>query len=133
MKIQKKVILQLKNLLKHKLNMYLEVQEKDAVFVHILNSAINRFTNEDINTILNNYQFIVYPKNIDFILILSVANLLIGASKLSSINSALLLSYFKAKLKLANPKFLKAEPFKNLFILSFMLNCLSVLTDLNAL
>lgn len=61
--------IKINTLLKHKLNMYLEVQEKDAVFVHILNSAINRFTNEDINTILNNYQFIVYPKNIDFVLI----------------------------------------------------------------
>ncbi len=83
--------IKINTLLKHKLNIYLEVQEKDALFVHILNSAINRFTKEDTNTILNNYQFIVYPKNIDFILIGKIAIPLI-----------LLLSifiYFNIKLK----------------------------------
>ena len=83
--------IKINTLLKHKLNIYLEVQEKDALFVQILNSAINRFTKEDTNTILNNYQFIVYPKNIDFILIGKIAIPLI-----------LLLSifiYFNIKLK----------------------------------
>lgn len=61
--------IKINTLLNHKLNIYLQVEEKNKLFIPILNSAINRFSIEDKNTILNNYQFIFYPKNIDLLFI----------------------------------------------------------------
>lgn len=64
--------IKINTLLNHKLNIYLEVEEKDSLFINILNSAINRFSQEDKNSILNNYQFIFYPKSIDFLFIAKI-------------------------------------------------------------
>ena len=61
--------IKINTLLNHELNIYLQVEEKNKLFIPILNSAINRFSIEDKNTILNNYQFIFYPKNIDLLFI----------------------------------------------------------------
>lgn len=61
--------IKINTLLTHKLNIYLEVAKKNSPLLNILNSAINRFSQEEKNTILNNYQFIFYPKNIDFLFI----------------------------------------------------------------
>lgn len=61
--------IKINTLLNHELNIYLQVEEKNKSFIPILNSAINRFSIEDKNTILNNYQFIFYPKNIDLLFI----------------------------------------------------------------
>ncbi|PUE65042.1 ABC transporter substrate-binding protein [Arcobacter caeni] len=61
--------IKINTLLNHKINIYLEVAQKNSPFLNILNSAINRFSQEEKNTILNNYQFIFYPKNIDFLFI----------------------------------------------------------------
>lgn len=61
--------IKINTLLNHELNIYLQVEEKNKAFIPILNSAINRFSIEDKNTILNNYQFIFYPKNIDLLFI----------------------------------------------------------------
>ena len=64
--------IKINTLLNHQLNIYLQVEEKNKLFIPILNSAINRFSKEDKNTILNNYQFIFYPKNIDFLFIAKI-------------------------------------------------------------
>ena len=64
--------IKINTLLNHKLNAYLEVEEKDKSFINILNSAINRFSKKDKSTILNSYQFIFYPKDIDFYFIAKI-------------------------------------------------------------
>lgn len=64
--------IKINTLLNHQLNIYLQVEEKNKLFIPILNSAINRFSKEDKNTILNNYQFIFYPKSIDFLFIAKI-------------------------------------------------------------
>ena len=61
--------IKISTLLNHKINIYLEVAQKNSAFLNILNSAINRFSQEEKNTIINNYQFIFYPKNVDFLFI----------------------------------------------------------------
>jgi polar amino acid transport system substrate-binding protein len=64
--------LKINSLINHKLNLYIQVEEKDFIFINILNNTINRFSKEDIDTILNNYQFILYPKEIDFYFITKI-------------------------------------------------------------
>ena len=64
--------LKINSLIEQKLNLYLQVEEKNILFINILNNAINRFSKEDIDTILNNYQFIFYPKEIDFYFIAKI-------------------------------------------------------------
>jgi polar amino acid transport system substrate-binding protein len=64
--------IKINTLLNHKLNIYLQSEEKNRLFINILNSAINRFTQEDKNNILNNYQFIFYPKTIDIYFIAKI-------------------------------------------------------------
>jgi polar amino acid transport system substrate-binding protein len=64
--------IKINTLLDHKLNIYLQSEEKNRLFINILNSAINRFTQDDKNNILNNYQFIFYPKTIDIYFIAKI-------------------------------------------------------------
>jgi polar amino acid transport system substrate-binding protein len=64
--------IKINTLLNHKLNIYLQSEEKNRLFINILNSAINRFTQDDRNNILNNYQFIFYPKTIDIYFIAKI-------------------------------------------------------------
>jgi polar amino acid transport system substrate-binding protein len=64
--------IKINTLLNHKLNIYLQSEEKNRLFINILNSAINRFTQDDKNNILNNYQFIFYPKTIDIYFIAKI-------------------------------------------------------------
>lgn len=64
--------LKINSLIEQKLNLYLQVDEKNILFINILNHAINRFSKEDIDTILSNYQFIFYPKEIDFYFIAKI-------------------------------------------------------------
>lgn len=64
--------IKINTLLNHKLNAYLQVEEKNKPFLNILNSAINRFSKEDKSNILNSYQFILYPKEIDFYFIAKI-------------------------------------------------------------
>ena len=77
--------------LNHKLNMYIQVEAKNELLVNILNKAIHRFTKEDVSSILNNYQFIVYPKNIDFVFL--------GKIILPLIFLLAIFIYFNVKLK----------------------------------
>lgn len=64
--------LKINSLLEYELNLYLQVLQKDSEFMKILNSTITRFTKEDIDTILNNYQFIFYSKQPDYYLIFKI-------------------------------------------------------------
>lgn len=64
--------IKINTLLNHKLNLYLQSEEKNRLFINILNSAINRFSQDDKNNILNNYQFIFYPKTIDIYFIAKI-------------------------------------------------------------
>lgn len=83
--------IKINTLLNYKINIYLEVAQKNSPFLNILNSAINRFSQEEKNTILNNYQFIFYPKNIDF--------LFIGKIVIPFILLLAIFMYFNFKLK----------------------------------
>lgn len=71
-KIEKLQIKDLKinTTLKYKLNVYLEVKKEDEQFVKIVNKTINTISLKQINSILNNYQLILYQNNIDFFFIL---------------------------------------------------------------
>ena len=60
------------SLLDYELNLYLQVLQKDSAFMNIINNAINRFTKEDIDAILNNYQFILYSEQVDYYLIFKI-------------------------------------------------------------
>ncbi len=60
------------SLLDYELNLYLQVLQKDSAFMNIINNAINRFTKEDIDAILNNYQFILYSEQADYYLIFKI-------------------------------------------------------------
>lgn len=64
--------IKINTLLNHKLNAYLQVEEKNQHFINILNSAINRFSKEERSNILDRYQFIFYPKEIDFYFIAKI-------------------------------------------------------------
>uniref|UniRef100_UPI0040484195 ABC transporter substrate-binding protein n=1 Tax=Aliarcobacter sp. TaxID=2321116 RepID=UPI0040484195 len=59
--------LKINTTLEHKLNIYLQVENKDAKFLEIINNVINKLSEEERNIILNNYQLILYQKNIDFL------------------------------------------------------------------
>ncbi len=64
--------LKINSVLDYELNLYLQVLQKDSEFIKILNNTINRFTQEEIDTILNNYQFIFYSKQPDYYLIFKI-------------------------------------------------------------
>jgi polar amino acid transport system substrate-binding protein len=83
--------LKINSLIEQKLNLYLQVEEKNSLFINILNNAINRFSKEDIDTILNNYQFIFYPKEIDFYFIAKIV--------IPFILLLIIFIYFNVKLK----------------------------------
>ena len=71
-KIEKLKIDELKinTTLEHKLNIYLEVKKQDKEFIAIINNVINSLSDKEKNSILNNYQLILYQNNIDFYYIL---------------------------------------------------------------
>jgi len=64
--------IKINTLLNHKLNAYLQVEEGDKHLINILNSAINRFSQEEKHNILDSYQFIFYPKEVDFYFIAKI-------------------------------------------------------------
>jgi len=52
------------------LNIYLQAEKKDQEFINVINSAINRLTKNEKQSILNNYQQIVYHESINYLQIL---------------------------------------------------------------
>ena len=62
--------LKINNTLKYKIDMYLETDRKHEEFIKIINNAIFTLTEKEKSTILNNYQLILYHKNIDLFYVL---------------------------------------------------------------
>ena len=62
--------LKINNTLKYKIDMYLETDRKHEEFIKIVNNAIFTLTEKEKSTILNNYQLILYHKNIDLFYVL---------------------------------------------------------------
>ena len=62
--------LKINNTLKYKIDMYLEIDKKHEEFIKIVNNAISTLTEKEKSTILNNYQLILYHKDIDLFYIL---------------------------------------------------------------
>jgi polar amino acid transport system substrate-binding protein len=62
--------LKINTTLKYKIDMYLEIDRKHEEFIKIVNNAISTLTEKEKNSILNNYQLILYHKNIDLFYIL---------------------------------------------------------------
>ncbi|MDZ7817896.1 MAG: ABC transporter substrate-binding protein [Aliarcobacter sp.] len=62
--------LKINTTLKYKIDMHLQVDRRNEQFIKILNNAISTLTDKEKIQILNNYQLILYHKNIDFIYVL---------------------------------------------------------------
>ncbi len=57
-------------LLSHQINIFLAVDKKQNEFINIINTTINKISNDEKNNIFNNYQFIFYSNNTNYIYLL---------------------------------------------------------------